>query len=93
MWNCPPKVDANPGAPYPGHPAKRATKVGSSTPLTLPPLANHVGKLLGQRMVDEIGSFVPMPHKFSGEFFCNTYVAMQMSWELGLIPESLNYNL
>jgi hypothetical protein len=44
-------------------------------------------------MVDEIGSFVPMPHKFSGEFFCNTYVAMQMSWELGLIPESLNYNL
>jgi hypothetical protein len=25
-------------------------------------------------MVDEIGSFVPMPYKFSGEFFCNTYV-------------------
>ncbi len=49
-----------------------ATKVGSGTPLTLPPLAkpgcqggpgqndNHVGKLLGQRMVDEIGSFVPI---------------------------------
>jgi hypothetical protein len=40
---------------------------------------NYVGKLLGQKMVDEIDYFVLMPWNFVGDVFYNIY-ALGVAW-------------
>jgi hypothetical protein len=40
----------------------------------LRPNNHHIGKLLGQMILDVIDCFVPMPYNFCIQDFCNTYV-------------------
>ncbi len=48
---------------------------------------NHIGKLLGQKMMDEIDYFVPMPWNFFGEEFCNIYVP-DVAWSHTMVKNA-----